>query len=139
MNYWSQFIKLKIAVGGNREAYHYEESFGQPMEEQNHITPVPKHIKRILSQMEFAIRLNEVNDNAFDGCVGQALDRLTAAMEADGTLTRSVCLEAEQLLLPCQAAAKEYKLILYFLGYGNIANRLNKNIVFYNILYFVTL
>ena len=42
MNFWPEFIKLKTAVGGNREHYRYEESFGQPMEEQQHITlPAP--------------------------------------------------------------------------------------------------
>ena len=40
MNFWPEFIKLKTAVGGNREHYRYEESFGQPMEEQQHITPM---------------------------------------------------------------------------------------------------
>ena len=31
MNFWPEFIKLKTAVGGNREALHYEESFGMPL------------------------------------------------------------------------------------------------------------
>ena len=112
MDHWNQFLRLKTAVGGNREPYSYEESFGQPMEEQLHITMPGKDNKRILSQLEFAIRLNEVKGGAFDGCVSQALDYLTGCMEADGVLTRSACRQAEALLMPCRDAAKEYKLIL---------------------------
>ena len=57
MNFWPDFIKLKTAVGGNREQQGYEETFGQPMEEQHHITMPARHIRRLLSQLEFAIRL----------------------------------------------------------------------------------
>ena len=41
MDLWSRFIKIKTSVGGNREAYRYEESFGQPLEEYHRITPWP--------------------------------------------------------------------------------------------------
>ena len=102
MNFWPEFIKLKTAVGGNREALHYEESFGMPLEEQHHITPTNKDNKRILSQLEFAIRLNEEQNGAFDDSVCAALHCLTEAMAADGVLTRSVCRHAEELLLPCR-------------------------------------
>lgn len=112
MNFWPDFIKLKTAVGGNREQQCYEETFGQPMEEQHHITVPNKHIRRLLSQLEFAIRLNAERSGEFDGPVGEALSFLTAAMARDGVLTRGVCLEAEARLLPLQDAAKEYKLIL---------------------------
>ena len=112
MNFWPEFIKLKTAVGGNREHYRYEESFGQPMEEQQHITLPAPHLRRMLSQMEFAIRLNEAEGGSFDGPVGDALGLLAAEMAGEGTLTRSVCRRAEALLLPLQEAAKEYKLIL---------------------------
>ena len=112
MDHWTQFLRLKTAVGGNREPYSYEESFGQPMEEQLHITMPNKDTKRILSQLEFAIRLSEANGGAFDDCVSQALRYLTGCMEAEGVLTRSAGLEAEKLLMPCRDAAKEYKLIL---------------------------
>ena len=57
MSLWSRFIKLKTAVGGNREAVRYEESFGMTLEEQHRITSTVRHNKRILSEMEFALRL----------------------------------------------------------------------------------
>ena len=82
------------------------------MEEQQHITLPAPHLRRMLSQMEFAIRLNEAEGGSFDGTVGNALGLLTAEMAGEGTLTRSACRRAEELLLPLQEAAKEYKLIL---------------------------
>ena len=118
MNFWPEFIRLKTAVGGNREPQHYEESFGQPLEEQQHITPPNRDIRRILSQMEFAIRLNEERGGIFEPCVREALTFLTGRMEEDGVLTRSACRRAEELLMPCRDAAKEYKLIL--VGHAHI-------------------
>ncbi len=112
MNFWPEFIKLKTTIGGNREHQGYEESFGQPMEERLHITVPAKHHRRLISQLEFAIRLNEERSGEFDGCIRQALDCLLCCLDREGVLTRSVCLEAETLLLPMQEAAKAYKLIL---------------------------
>ena len=112
MNFWPDFIKLKTSIGGNREHYHYEESFGMPIEEKMHITVPNKQNKRILSELELAIRLNEVNDYQFDVCIKTTLDYLLEKMAADGVLTASVCHEAEQMLMPCAKMAKEYKLIL---------------------------
>ena len=76
MNFWPEFILLKTAVGGNREQLHYEESFGLPLEEQLYITVPNKHIKRLLSQLEFAIRLNEEHGGRFDSCIRSAMDVL---------------------------------------------------------------
>ena len=112
MNFWPEFIQLKTAIGGNREQLHYEESFGLPPEEQLYITVPNKHNKRLISQLEFAIRLNEENNGSFDAPIRAAMDHLNAAMEHDGVLTRSTCEAAESLMLPCRDAAKEYKLIL---------------------------
>ncbi len=112
MNFWPEFVKLKTSVGGNREHFHYEESFGMPREEAEHITPPNAHNKRILSEMEFAIRLNEEHQGKFDECVGKALHFLSSEMEKEGVLTKTVCQKAEEMLLPCSAEAKQYKLIL---------------------------
>ncbi len=112
MNFWPDFIKLKTSIGGNREHYNYEESFGMPMEEKMHITVPNKNNKRIISELEFAIRLNDANEGRFDACIKNTLEYLLKKMDADGVLTVSVCNEAEQMLMPCAKAAKEYKLIL---------------------------
>ena len=90
MNFWPDFIKLKTSVGGNREQFHYEETFDMPVEEQHHITMPNKYIKRIISELEFAIRMNAVNDGKFDACIGEALSYLRNQMETDGVLTRAV-------------------------------------------------
>lgn len=112
MNFWPDYIKLKRAVGGNREQVHYEETFEMPIEEQWLVTMPNKQIKRIINELEFAIRMNEVNEGKFDACISETLSYLLAQMEADGVLTNAVCANAEQMLMPCAAAAKEYKLIL---------------------------
>jgi len=112
MDLWSRFIKIKTSVGGNREAYRYEESFGQPLEEYHRITPMARHEKRLLSQLEFSLRLNDRHEGAFADTLDKTLAFLEKAMERDGVLTKGICLEAEELLAPCGSAAKEYKLIL---------------------------
>lgn len=112
MNFWPDFIKLKTAIGGNREKQFYEEGVGATLEERNWITEPNKYNRRIISELEFAIRLSEELKGRFDDCVSHALQYLLSKIEEDGVLTNSVCMQAEQLLMPCSATAKEYKLIL---------------------------
>ena len=112
MNFWPDFIKLKTAIGGNREQVHFESTFGMPFEELHRITMPNAHNKRIISQLEFAIRLNEVNDGRFDDCISQAMTYLLGEMAEEGVLSKTACNKAEAMLLPCAGAAKEYKLIL---------------------------
>lgn len=109
---FQKFAALKKKVGGNRELYGYEESFGMPREEQQHITPPARYLVRILSELEFALRLSAELEHRFDALVCEVLDELSAKMEEDGVLTRSVCAEAEEKLLPMKDDAKAYKLIL---------------------------
>ena len=71
MNFWPDFIKLKTAIGGNREKYSFEEGVGTSIEEKNLITAPIKHNKRIIRQLEFAIRLSAESNGAFDECIGQ--------------------------------------------------------------------
>lgn len=106
-----KYKKVKTMVGGNREKVKYEETFGMPMEEFLKITVPNKYIKRIMAQVEFAIRLSKQLENKYDDIVEAALSFLQDKITSDGVLTKAVCLEAEKILLPMKAAAKEYKLI----------------------------
>lgn len=108
----AKYTKLKKQIGGNREKTHYEETFGMPFEEFYKITMPNKHIRRILSEVEFSIRLSKEKGGKFDHDISNALDVLLSRIEADGVLTKSACEEGEKLLLPLSAAAKEYNLIL---------------------------
>ena len=112
MNFWPDFIKLKTSIGGNRELVGYEETFGMPIEEKMRITAPNRHIKRLISQLEFAIRLNDVNNGEFDDCIGKTLTFLLREIELEGVLSKTVCNKAEEMLMPCSSAAKQYKLIL---------------------------
>lgn len=105
-----KFIRLKTAVGGNREVTAYEDTFGMTKEEQAHITRPNQWNTRILSELEFALNLRE--DGAFDEAIGRALDLLLKAMEEEGVLSNAVCQKAEGLLEPLQQEAKNYQLIL---------------------------
>lgn len=105
-----KFIRLKTAVGGNREVTAYEDTFGMPKEEQAHITRPNQWNTRILSELEFALNLRE--DGAFDEVIGRALDMLLKAMEEEGVLSNAACQKAEELLEPLHQEAKSYQLIL---------------------------
>ena len=107
-----KFIRLKTAIGGNREMTEFEWSFGMPKEEQMHITPPNPFQRRILGELEFALKLNEDRAGQFDGLIGAALNLLLAAQTKEGVIGRSDIEDAEKLLLPLSQAAKEYELIL---------------------------
>ncbi len=107
-----KFIQLKTAIGGNREKMGFEDTFGMPKEEQAHITPPSRSNTRIISELEFALRLSEEQQGRYNECVEQALDYLLECLKAESALTDSACNKAEQLLLPLEKAAKEYSLIL---------------------------
>jgi len=109
---FEKYNALKRRVGGNRELMGYEHSMGMPKETQQHITPAPLHIVRILSEAEYGIRLSASLGGKYDNLLHCALDTLTDAMDKDGVLTKTICLAAERMLLPMAADAKAYKLIL---------------------------
>ncbi|MBR4959924.1 MAG: alpha-mannosidase, partial [Clostridia bacterium] len=109
---FEQYSALKRRVGGNRELMGYEHSMGMPKEAQQNITPAPMHIVRILSQIEYGIRLSASLDGKYDDLLRCALDTLTDAMDKDGVLTKTICQAAERMLLPMAEEAKAYKLIL---------------------------
>ena len=87
-----QFLTLKKAIGGNRELMHYEETFGMPREEQQYITPPSPMLRRLLGELEFALRLNDSLDGKFDGDLEKALSALLAAQNENGALSQTDCL-----------------------------------------------
>ena len=117
-NLFEKFAALKRQIAGNREKMGYEFSFGMTREEQSHITPPPRYIVRILSELEYAIRLSEYREHAFDTLVDGALDFLADCMESEGAVTRTAASACERLLLPLADAAREFSLIL--VGHAHI-------------------
>lgn len=107
-----KFTRLKTSIGGNRERFGYEDTFGMPREEQAHITRPNRANTRIISELEFALHLSEAENGGYDAVLERALDFLLERMEAQGVLTNQDCESAEELLAPMEEAAKSYKLIL---------------------------
>lgn len=108
----AKYTKLKRQVGGNREKYRYEETFGQPMEEFYGVTMPNAWNRRILAELEFSIRLSKELEGRFDAILHETLDYLLTQIAEEGTLTNAACQAGEQMLLPLSGEAKEYELIL---------------------------
>ena len=87
-----RFVSLKTKVGGNREKQEFEFTFGSPMEINNGITMPEKHIRRILSEMQFALSLNDEKGGCFDQEIDSALSLLEEGMEQDSVITTSTAL-----------------------------------------------
>ena len=107
-----KFVKLKTSVGGNREKYGFEDTFGLPKEEQLNITHPSRANIRILSELEFALNLSQECGDRFSDELEEALDYLLFALEKEGVLTNQACERAEEIMAPLEEAAKEYHLIL---------------------------
>ena len=107
-----KFVRLKTSIGGNREKTGFEFTFGTPMEEQAHITRPNRANYRIISELEFALRLSEEGKGCFDSVLEPALDFLLGKVEAQGVLTNQDCRDAEDMLAPMAEEAKSYQLIL---------------------------
>jgi alpha-mannosidase len=107
-----KYAKLKKLAGGNREIAEFEYTFGMPKEEQQHITPVNRWIRRILSEIEFAIRLSAEYAHQFDDSILAALIILEESLSIEGVITKAAVDAAEKKLALMAGVAKEYKLIL---------------------------
>lgn len=108
----ARFAALKKAVGGNREKTGFEFTFGMPREMFEHITPPNRTITRIISELEFSLKLSAANGGKYDGEIAAALDLLSDEMKNNGVITYKAADEAEKLLMPLSEEAKSYKLIL---------------------------
>jgi len=111
MNLYARFKALKILVPGNREKAHFEHTMGPSAAEMNSITGMSKWSRRILSEIDFAIKLSENRDHKYDTAVENALAILENAVAQEGVLTASACKEAEKALLIMQDEAKAYEVL----------------------------
>ena len=111
MNLFARYSALKTKVGGNREKRGFEMTMGQTAHEANRISDVSPAIRRILSEINFALQLSKKNGGCYDGEIAAALEVLEACMSEEGVLTNSACKAAEEKQLPLESAAKEYEVI----------------------------
>ena len=58
-----KYADLKKKVGGNRELMGYEETFGMPREEQQHITPPARYLVRILGRLPLSVSERLASEN----------------------------------------------------------------------------
>lgn len=110
-NFAQRFIELKTRIGGNREKRGFEYTFGMPRETLAGITMPAAHIRRIIAETDFAIKLSAEQGGRFDAQVAEALGIMEQALDAEGVLTRSAALSAERALLPLSEAAREYEVL----------------------------
>ncbi|MDD6883818.1 MAG: glycoside hydrolase family 38 C-terminal domain-containing protein [Eubacteriales bacterium] len=111
MNLSARFVELKKQVGGNREKRCFEHTMGLDVAEKNGITGPSASIRRILSEVNFALQLSKRQEGRFDAEIARALDVLEARMREDGVLTNAACAEAEACLMPLTNEAKAYEVI----------------------------
>ena len=110
-NLADRLYSIRTRTGGVREKQQFEWTFGAPQETLHHLTMPAKDIVRILSQLQFALKLSEVNSSRFDCDIDKALNVLEASLDSQGVLTKDACLESEKQLSPLQGASKEYTVL----------------------------
>ncbi|NLB38629.1 MAG: hypothetical protein GX810_05195, partial [Clostridiales bacterium] len=110
-NFAQRFINVKTRIAGNREKSSFEWSFGMPREETFRLTMPPAYIRRIIAEIDYAIKLNDEAKGKYDSQVTEALTLMELALDQEGTVTQSAAAEAEVALLPMEKAAKEYEVL----------------------------
>ncbi len=103
---------LQRETPGWRRRFRYEETFGMPREEQFGLKTASVWNLRILSELQYLFNLAEIDHGLALEPLIRALDLLEAAMEAEGVLTDSVCMQAEAELQELGEAARKPELIL---------------------------
>lgn len=66
---------------------------------------------RIISQLEYAAKLSEVNGGEYDNTVNAAIGFICDSYNHDGTITKQAALKAEEMISPLSGAAKSFKMI----------------------------
>ena len=113
-----RFLRVKTSTPGNREKQQFEYTFGQPHEEQAYLTMPPAYIRRILAEMDFALRLNAETDQDYAGAIDAALSALEQSVATNGIITISAANDAEAALAPLADAAKAFEVL--FAGHAHI-------------------
>jgi len=111
MNFYARYAAVKKATPGNREKAGFEHTYGADRHELTNTTGISKASMRILSEVDFSIKLNEKLGGKFDREIDRALTILENAIKEEGALPKSVCMLAENELLPLQKEAKEYEVL----------------------------
>ena len=110
-----RFVDLKTGIGGNREKQAFEFTFGMPSELLRHITMPPAHVRRILSEVQFALEMvahaEDESKPGFSRAVDSALSVLEIGMRKEGAVSIATAMEAERTLLPMSEATREYEVL----------------------------
>jgi len=67
--------------------------------------------ERIVSQLEYGVKLSRVNDRSYDELIGTAVKFLDNKLAEEGVITKQVALETEKMLAGMSEAAKKLKVI----------------------------
>jgi len=67
--------------------------------------------ERILSQMNYAVKLSNVNGGKFDNIIEKALDYLVTKQTEDGVISKTTALNTENMIKEMSIAAKSFKMI----------------------------
>jgi len=117
-NLYSRYAELKTKVAGNIERKDYNFTDGAYDSKKVLETPMTSINRRILTELNFAIELSTHLGGKFNSEADAALSLLENAMEQEDVLSRSVCMKAEELLLPLSEEAKKYTVI--YAGHAHI-------------------
>lgn len=77
-----------------------------------------EYTERILSELEFSAELSAMKNGMYDEVIHRSADILTEALDTEGALTNSKCLEAEQILMEISPVAKSYT--VHCVGHAHI-------------------
>ncbi len=114
----ARYAALKEKIGGNVERREFVHTMFPDSFDQERITRPAAIHKRILAELDFALKLSQARDGKWDGEIDAALSLLERTMAEEETLPRSACMAAEQLLLPMAQEAREYEVI--YIGHAHI-------------------
>jgi alpha-mannosidase len=102
---------IKMKTGGSREIQGWEQGTGVPENVKHRYAAPGAENRRILTELEFALRMSAASGGGWDDETGRAMAILEKSLETQGVLTGDACMEAEKAILPLGKAAKEYTVL----------------------------